>query len=88
RVLTGLEPTARPAETPAGEAREPRADDPRLVAGRTAVEAGRANERLTAVRDRENPQLGAQLRAQRERGGEALEPNILVYGRLPLRHGP
>lgn len=88
RVLTGLEPTTRPAETPVGEAREPRVDDPRVVAGRAAVEAGRANERLTTVRDRENPQLGAQLRAQRERGGEALEPNILVYGRLPLRHGP
>ena len=88
RVLTSLEPTARPAETPAVEAREPRADDPRLVAGRAAVESGRANERLTAVRDRENPQLGAQLRAQRDRGGEGLEPNILVLGRLPLRHGP
>nr|WP_282571919.1 TolC family protein [Roseomonas acroporae] len=92
RVLTGLDPTPAPPERlperPAGEAVRPRPDDPRLAAGRAAVAAGRANERLTRVRDRDNPQLGGQLRWERERGDEALRPNLMVSGRVSLRHGP
>jgi cobalt-zinc-cadmium efflux system outer membrane protein len=90
RVLAGVEPTA------GGEERVPpdaasaglSSTDPRLAAGRAAVEAGRAGERLAAARDRENPDIGGQVRWQRDARGENLQPNLLVSGRLPLRHGP
>ncbi|WP_376094018.1 TolC family protein [Roseomonas sp. CCTCC AB2023176] len=91
RVLTGLEPTAAPEERAAASGAAPAAprdDDPRLAAGRAAVEANRANERLAAARDRANPDIGLGVRVQRDARGEDLSPNAVVSGRLPLRHGP
>lgn len=88
RVLTGLNPTAQPPETPAAGPVAAREDDPRLVAARAAVETGRAGERLAAVRDRDSPVLGAQIRTQRDTRSQPFDTNVLVYGRLPLRHGP
>ena len=40
------------------------------------------------MRDRANPNIGAQLRWARDARGEDLSPNLLVSGRLPLRHPP
>jgi outer membrane protein TolC len=88
RVLTGREPSQGAEERPSGEAVRPDPNDPRLEAARAAVDANRAAERLAATRDRANPDVGAQLRWQRDARGEALSPNLLVSGRLPLRHPP
>jgi len=64
------------------------AGDPRLAAARAAIKASRAAERLATVRDRANPEVGAQLRLQRDSSAEGFGTNILVNGRLPLRHPP
>jgi cobalt-zinc-cadmium efflux system outer membrane protein len=91
RTLTSAEPSAGGEERPSPQAngrQAPSDADPRLVAGRAAVEAGRAGERLAAARDRENPTLNGQVRWQRDARGDALQPNLMVGGALPLRHGP
>jgi len=84
RSLTGVLPSAGPAEAPAvgGE------DDPRLAAPRAQVEAGRAAERLARVRDRANPEVGLQLRYERDAFGEPWGTRLLLRVSLPLQNPP
>lgn len=86
RALTGLTPTAGSTEAPANV--RPSPNDPRLAAARAATEDAQSAERVARIRDRANPELGVQIRTQRDTRGESFSPNILLTGRLPLRHGP
>lgn len=84
RSLTGVLPSAGPAEAPAAGGE----DDPRLAAPRAQVEAGRAAERLARVRDRANPEVGLQLRYERDAFGEPWGTRLLLRVSLPLQNPP
>ncbi|WP_376094015.1 TolC family protein [Roseomonas sp. CCTCC AB2023176] len=86
RTLTGQEPSDGPAE---GLAMVPaEGADPRTAAARAAVEAGRANERLVAVRDRLNPEVALQLRHERDAFGQPWGTRAAVLFTIPLGSPP
>ncbi|MFX5085151.1 hypothetical protein ABTC40_21140, partial [Acinetobacter baumannii] len=52
------------------------------------VEAGRAAERLARVRDRATPEVGLQLRYERDAFGEPWGTRLLLRVSLPLQNPP
>lgn len=86
RSLTGREPSDGAPEAVAAPPRD--GADPRAVAARATVEAGRAAERLVQVRDRLNPEVALQLRHERDAFGDPWGTRLAVLFTIPLGSPP
>jgi cobalt-zinc-cadmium efflux system outer membrane protein len=85
RTLAGAEPTPGPPEAPGAR---PAGPDPRVAAAQARIEAGRSEERFVAARDRANPEIGVQLRHERDAFGEPWGSRALLRLNIPLQNRP
>lgn len=82
RTLTGLSPTAGPTEQPATSADL----DPRTTAARATIDYGRAAERLAQLRTRANPEIGLQLRQERDSFSQPWGSRAALLVTIPLSY--
>lgn len=85
RTLTGTMPSAGPPESPApGRV----ATDPRIGAAQAAIGAAQREERLVAARDRANPEIGVQLRYERDAFEQPWGTRVLLRMAIPFQNPP
>lgn len=86
-AVTGAAPPATLAEEAGADAREPRADHPRLAAATTASQLARAQVRVAEETRREAPELALRLIRERDNFGESYANQVGVKLTIPFSSG-